>query len=65
MKEIKKKLAPVGQMIKKSDIVSTSMIEKLHVDGDFDTKTYTGGILTLVAEAAMAYIIITGLVKMI
>ena len=52
-------------MIKKSDIVSTSMIEKLHVDGDFDTKTYTGGILTLVAEAAMAYIIITGLVKMI
>jgi len=49
MKSLKKKLGPVGKIIKAQDIVSTTMIQKLHVDGDMDTKSYMGGMLTMFA----------------
>lgn len=56
MKQIKKVLAPIGRVIKYQDIVSTTIREKLHLDGDIDTKSYTGGALTICAQLVMSLI---------
>ena len=65
MKQFKSVFAPVGHLIKYQDIVSATCIQKLHVDGDTVTKSYTGGMLTMLAYIAMTYIFMSGFLKMV